>query len=198
MTKNPTANGAGAMAIAGVQHGEMGESRISRWLFNRTESSWIWLILRLYLGYEWFSAALGDKLESPTWRSGAGLAGFLHGALAKAGGSNPSVQGWYASFLRGVILPNAAFWAWVVAFGELLVGIALIVGIFTGLAAFFGGFMNFNYLMAGTVSLNPLLFVIATWLVVAWKVGGWYGLDRWVLPSLGTPWHPGEAFHHPS
>ena len=80
----------------------------------------------------------------------------------------------------------------------MLVGIALIVGIFTGLAAFFGGFMNFNYLMAGTVSLNPLLFVIATWLVLAWKVGGWYGLDRWVLPSLGTPWHPGESFHHTS
>lgn len=193
MTGNPTVAGAGV--AAGVRHGEMGESRVSGWLFNRTESSWIWLILRLYLGYEWFTAALGDKLESPAWRSGASLTGFVHGALAKTGGSNPSVQGWYASFLRSVILPHVAFWAWVVAFGELLVGLALILGLFTGIAAFFGGFMNFNYLMAGSVSVNPFLFVIATWVVLAWKVAGWYGLDRWVLPALGTPWRPGRASH---
>jgi len=198
MTKNPNVTSTGTVAAAGIQHGEMGESRISRWLFNRTESSWIWLILRVYLGYQWFTAALGDKLESPAWRSGAGLKGFVAGAVGKSAGAHASVQGWYASFLSGVILPHAAFWAWVIAFGELLVGAALILGLFTGIAAFFGGFMNFNYLMAGTVSTNPFLFVIATWLVLAWKVAGWWGLDRYILPALGTPWHAGRSFHHPA
>ena len=60
-----------------------------------------------------------------------------------------------------------------------------------GIAGFFGGFMNVNYLLAGTVSTNPPLFVFATWLVLAWKTAGWIGLDRWVLPALGTPWHRG-------
>jgi thiosulfate dehydrogenase [quinone] large subunit len=78
--------------------------------------------------------------------------------------------------------------------GEMLVGIALIVGIFTGIAAFFGGFMNVNYLLAGSVSTNPILFAIATWLVLAWKTAGWWGLDRWMLPALGTPWSPGRIF----
>jgi thiosulfate dehydrogenase [quinone] large subunit len=98
--------------------------------------------------------------------------------------------------LQNVVLPNAAFWSRLVAVGETLVGIALILGLFTGIAAFFGSFMNVNYLLAGAVSTNPILFVIATWLVLAWKTAGWLGLDRWVLPALGTPWSPGRVFKH--
>jgi thiosulfate dehydrogenase [quinone] large subunit len=48
-----------------------------------------------------------------------------------------------------------------VAYGELIVGIALLFGAFTGVAAFFGLFMNLNYLLAGTVSINPILFTIS-------------------------------------
>ena len=70
--------------------------------------------------------------------------------------------------------------------GEIAVGIGLILGLFTGIAAFFGGLMNANYLFAGTVSINPLLFVLSTWLVLAWRVAGYYGLDRWGLPALGV------------
>ena len=78
-----------------------------------------------------------------------------------------------------------------VAVGELLIGVALILGLFTGLAAFFGGFLNWNFMMAGTASTNPLLFAIAVLLILAWKVAGYYGLDRYVLPALGTPWQAG-------
>jgi len=41
------------------------------------------------------------------------------------------------------------------------------------------------------VSTNPLLFVGATLLMLAWKTAGWWGFDRWLLPALGTPWRPG-------
>ncbi|HNS03613.1 MAG TPA: DoxX family protein, partial [Anaerolineae bacterium] len=37
-------------------------------------------------------------------------------------------------------------------------------------------------------SSNPLMFLFSSLLFLAWKVGGWYGLDRWLLPRLGTPW----------
>ena len=76
---------------------------------------------------------------------------------------------------------------------ELLV-VILIIGLLTGIAAFFGGFMNASYLLAGTVSTNPVLFILATWLVLAWRVAGWWGLDRWVLPLLGVPGAPGTLF----
>ena len=70
----------------------------------------------------------------------------------------------------------------------------LILGAFTGVAAFFGGFLNWNFLMAGSASTNGLLFAIATLLVLAWKTAGWIGVDRWLLKALGTPWRPGYVF----
>jgi len=169
---------------------------VARVLFGDVRLSWIWLILRLYVGYQWFMAGY-DKLISPAWfgaQAGTALSGFIKGALAKTAGAHPDVQAWYAAFLNDLVLPNAALWSRIVTIGEILVGIGLILGIFTGIAAFFGGFMNVNYLFAGTVSTNPLLFAIATWLVLAWKTAGWIGLDHWVLPALGTPWAPGKVF----
>jgi len=176
------------------------DSPIAKTLFGDVRLSWIWLVLRLYVGYEWLTAGWA-KVQNPAWvgaNAGTALAGFIKGALAKTAGAHPDVQGWYASFLQNLVLPNAALWSTVVAFGEVLVGVGLILGIFTGIAAFFGGFMNVNYLMAGTVSTNPFLFVIATWLVLAWKTAGWIGLDHWVLSKLGTPWSPGQVFKETS
>ncbi|TCZ76362.1 DoxX family protein [Paenibacillus albiflavus] len=166
------------------------DNPVSRFLFSSTRSAWIWLIIRLYVGYAWVTAGWG-KLNSETWvggQAGAAIQGFVKGALAKAEGGK-DVAGWYAWFLENAVLPNAKVFAYVVACGEVLVGLGLIFGLLTGIAAFFGGFMNVMFLFAGTVSTNPLLFVLATWLVMAWKVAGWYGLDRWALPFLGTPWN---------
>jgi thiosulfate dehydrogenase [quinone] large subunit len=87
-----------------------------------------------------------------------------------------------------------SWFAKVVALSETTVGVLLILGAFTGLAAFFGGFLNFNFGMAGTASTNALLFAIAAWLVLACKTAGRIGLDRWLLRMLGTPWRPGRRF----
>jgi thiosulfate dehydrogenase [quinone] large subunit len=172
------------------------DSPFARALFGDVRWAWIWLIIRLYAGYEWLSAGLG-KINNPAWtgsKAGSALTGFVKGALAKTAGDHPDVQAWYGTFLNNVVLPNAAVWGYVIAIGETLVGIALILGIFTGIAAFFGSFMNMNYLLAGTVSTNPILLILAIFLVLAWKTAGWWGLDRWVLPALGTPWRPGVVF----
>lgn len=170
---------------------------IAQSLFGDVRWAWIWLILRLYVGWEWLQAGWG-KLHSPAWtgsQAGTAITGFVNGALAKTGGAHPDVQSWYAWFLQYTVLAHPDFWSYLITGGEMLVGLALILGIFTGIAAFFGSFMNANYLLAGTVSTNPVLFAIATWLVLAWKTAGWWGLDRWVLPALGTPWRPGYIFH---
>ena len=166
---------------------------IARLLFNDTRLSWLWLPLRLYVGYEWFEAGR-EKMVNPVWfgpTAGGAITGFVKGALAKTAGDHPDVTGWYAGFLQNVVLPNAHVWSYMITLGELLVGIALILGAFTGIAAFFGSFMNANYLLSGTVSTNPILFFIATFLVLAWKTSGWIGLDRILLPALGTPWRRG-------
>lgn len=172
------------------------EPALSRFLFSDTRMSWLWLILRLYVGWEWLMAGYA-KIMSPVWvgpKAGVAITGFLKGALMKTAGEHPDVSGWYASFLEGFVLHHTVEFSYLVAFGELFVGIALILGLFTGIAAFFGGFMNMNYLFAGTVSTNPFLFLIQLFLILAWRVAGWIGLDRFVLPYLGTPWKPGSGF----
>jgi len=173
------------------------DSPIARSVFGAIRWAWVWLILRLYVGWEWLQAGWG-KLHNPAWtgtKAGTAITGFLNTALSKTGGDHPDVQGWYAWFLQHIVLIDPKLWSYLISWGEFLVGIALILGIFTGIAAFLGSFMNVNYLLAGTVSTNPILFVIATWLVLAWKTAGWLGLDRRVLPLLGTPWKPGYIFH---
>ncbi|MBM4760851.1 DoxX family protein [Bacillus sp. B15-48] len=165
------------------------ENPLSFYLFNSTRSAWIWLIIRLYLGYLWFTAGWG-KVTSDAWtgeNAGAAIQGYVQGALGRAE-SGGDVTGWYATFLENTVLPNATAFSYMVAYGEVLVGLGLIVGLLTGIAAFFGSIMNVSFLFAGTLSTNPLMFILATWLVLAWKVAGWYGLDRWALPYLGTPW----------
>jgi thiosulfate dehydrogenase (quinone) large subunit len=116
------------------------------------------------------------------------MKGFALGAVAQATGAHPAVQGWYASFLKTFIIPQPAFWAYLITFGELAVGLGLIVGCLTGFAAFFGLVMNFNYVLAGAVSTNPILGFLALFLLLAWRIAGYYGVDRYLLPRLGTPW----------
>jgi thiosulfate dehydrogenase [quinone] large subunit len=122
------------------------------------------------------------------------LAGFVNGALAKTTGANPAVQGWYAWFLQNIVQPNAGLFSFLVTWGEVAVGLGVLLGVLTGIAAGFGVLMNLNYLLAGTVSINPVLGVFGLFLVIAWRVAGLIGLDRYLLPALGLPWKPGSLF----
>lgn len=175
---------------------EIPEPKISRFLFSSTRFSFAWLLLRIYIGWIWLMAGY-EKIINPAWvgpHAGTALAGFLMAALKKSAGAHPDVASWYANFLTNIIVHNAVFVSYVVSYGELLVGIALILGITTGIAAFAGSFMNMNYLLAGTVSINPLMFVAELLLILAWRTAGWFGFDRILLPLLGTPWQPGKLF----
>jgi thiosulfate dehydrogenase (quinone) large subunit len=166
-------------------------------LFSGTRWAWLWLIFRLYVGYNWIEASLG-KLSSPDWmQTGVALKGFWTNALTQgAGTAHPAIAfGWYRAFIQALSDSGSYVWfAKVIAVGEFVVGAALILGLFTGIAAFFGGFLNWNFMMAGSASINPVLFILSIFLVLAWKVAGWWGLDRWLLHSLGTPWRPGQIF----
>lgn len=166
------------------------DSPLAKFLFTNKKSAWIWLVLRIYVGLEWLSAGW-EKIHSAVWvgpNAGGAVSGFINGALSKTAGAHPDVQGWYAYFLQNIVLPHANTWSHAIAYGEVLVGIALIIGAFTGIAAFFGLFMNLNYLLAGTVSTNPILFTCSIGIILAWKVAGYLGIDSYLLPHLGTPW----------
>ncbi len=156
----------------------------SDFLFQDKRSALLWLAVRLYLGYTWLMAGM-EKFFDPTWNNsanvGGAITGFLNMALKKTAGAHPDVSAWYAFFIQNVVLPHPVTFSYLVTFGEIAVGIGLITGLYTGLSAFFGAFMNFNYLFAGTISINPLMLLLEIPLVSAWRVAGWLGFDRFLL-----------------
>lgn len=173
---------------------EIPTSPALQFLFADKRMGWVWLVVRIYVGWQWIVAGW-EKLYSPVWtgdQAGVALHGFISGALKKTVGLHPDVQGWYAAFLQTYVDQHLAGFSYLVTFGEIIIGVALVLGLFTGLAAFFGSFMNLNFLMAGTVSINPILLVLQLLLIFGWRVAGWIGLDRYVLVALGTPWEKGS------
>jgi len=168
---------------------------IARLLFGSTLMGWVWLVVRLFLGYQWLEAGW-HKVTDPKWmETGVALQSFWQRAVAvPEGGRPPIAYDWYRAFLQALLDGGHHVWfAKLVAVGQVAVGIALILGAFVGIAAFFGAFMNFNFMLAGTASTNPVMFALAVLLMLAWKNAGWIGLDRYLLPVVGTPWPQPEA-----
>jgi len=170
------------------------EPAIAKFFLASAGSSPMWFVVRMEVGAEWVLAGW-EKITSPVWgTSGKALNGFVAGALAKSGGANPDVQGWYVWFLQHAVQPHAGLFSFLVTYGEFAVGLGVLLGVLTGIAAGFGVLMNLNYLLAGTVSINPVLGVFGLFLVISWRVCGWIGGDRWLLPWLGLPWQRGSLF----
>src|ERR1039458_8380747 len=115
----------------------------AKWLFSSKEASILWLIVRLFVGEQWIAAGV-SKLwgaENPSFmhNGGAGLAGFAKGAIAQSTGPYAQVHyNWWVHFLHGFVIPNASWIAKCVAISEFAIGIAIVLGLFTGLSAFAG------------------------------------------------------------
>ena len=162
--------------------------RSFRWLFHSNSASWMWLVVRLWLGYKWFEAGWSKMFgaeHKAFWDGGAGVLGYAKGATANSLGAHASVvYGWWVSFLTNFVGPNHAFVAKVVTLGELAIGIGLILGLLTGAAALFGVGLNMMYLLSGTVGVNPIYALLGVLIVVAWQTAGNLGLDHFVLPRI--------------
>jgi thiosulfate dehydrogenase [quinone] large subunit len=164
--------------------------RFVRFLFNNTRAGLFWLPIRLFVGFSWLEAGW-HKFTDPEWtQGGAALRAYWERAASiPEQGRPPITYEWYRDFINTLLAGGHEAWfAWVVTFGELAIGIGLILGALTGIAAFFGAFMNMSFLLAGSASTNPVMFTLAVGLMLAWRVAGYYGLDRYLLPLLGTPW----------
>jgi thiosulfate dehydrogenase [quinone] large subunit len=157
----------------------------------------LWLLARVWLGYEWLMAGIEKVVGegSVAWvgpKAGAGVTGFLKGAIAKSAlapdydpvkNPHPAVQQWYAEFVQNVAMPNAVLFSYLVAYGEVLVGLALIVGIFTHFSALMGVLMNLAFLFAGSTSTNPQMLVVGLVIVLAGGIAvGYYGIDYFARP----------------
>jgi len=175
-----------------AQNVEVEGPAFTRYLFSNTRAGLFWLPVRIFLGFEWIEAGW-HKLTGGGWiDGGTALLGYWQNAvkIPEAPGRPPITFEWYRTFLQFLIDNNAHTWfAWLITLGEIAVGVGLLLGALTGIAAFFGALMNMSFLLAGSASVNPIMFTFAVGLMLAWKVAGYYGLDRYLLPMLGVPWH---------
>ncbi|MFA9555791.1 DoxX family protein [Evansella sp. AB-rgal1] len=133
-------------------------------------------LLRIYLGWSWMTAGWGKVTGDFS------AAGYLNGVVANETVMNTYPT--YHAFIENFALPNAGVFSFMVAWGELLVGLGLIVGVLTTAAAFFGIMMNFAFMFAGTVSTNPWMILLTIFILAAGYNAGKFGGDRWVIPYL--------------
>jgi thiosulfate dehydrogenase [quinone] large subunit len=181
------------------QHRVIEEPKFIHFLFSDARLSVLWLAVRVWLGLQWLEAA-SHKVGVPAWvDTGEALKGFWTNQVAiPETGRPPITFDWYRSFIQSMLDSGSYTWfAKLIAYGELLIGVALIIGAFVGIAAFFSAFMNFNFMLAGAASTNPVLFLAALLLIFAWKTAGFIGADYFLLNWIGTPWNRGKYVEAP-
>lgn len=128
--------------------------------------------LRIYLGML-FLLASGPKLRGDFT---AKLAEFLHQVALTKG------HGFYRDFIQQAVLPNVGLFARLVPWGELLVGVTLVLGLATRLSATVALVLLVNYMLAKGAwfwypsSNDAALAVIAVALIIG-AAGRTFGLD---------------------
>ena len=172
---------------------DSGNLRAADWLYRSKTASVLWLAARLWLGYGWLNAGyqkLWGSEKAVFWNGGAGVKGFatagVSGSTAGKGGAS---YGWWAAFLHDFVVPNASWIAKVVTVSELVIGVLLILGLFTGAAAVAGLSLNLVYMFTGSAGVNPAYAIVAVFLILAWRNAGYLGLDRFVLPMARERLH---------
>lgn len=160
-------------------------------LFSDTRMATAWLVVRLWLGWTWFDDGRQKVMDAAWMEQGEALRRYWAQVTAEpAWGGSAVADGWHGAALRFML--DNSWYGWMgkaIAVGEVVIGLALLLGLFTGLAALLGALLTFTFLMAG--SADPATFIVALGLVAAWKVAGYIGLDAYVLPRLGAPWRAG-------
>lgn len=155
---------------------------IMRWLRESVIASILLLLCRLYVGWKWVDAGwhklTGDEKFDAS--------GFIKHAIDSPikDQTGHTVYPNYTAFLKHFALPNVSLFNVLVPIGELLVGLGLILGALTTIAAFFGLFMNFMYLLAGTISTNPWLILLGFIILAAGTNAGRIGIDYYLHPYL--------------
>ncbi len=159
-------------------------------IIKGAKGSWIWLLLRLYVGYEFLEAGW-HKITGATPFDASG---YLKGAVAKIippanltpeqlAKFKPITAAWWGDFLNNFAIPNVKVFNFMVPWGEVLVGLALMLGFATIFAATMGMLMNFAFLMSGSTSSNPYLLVLQ-FIIVAMggAYAGYLGVDYYFRP----------------
>lgn len=128
------------------------------------------LLLRLSLSYVWLTAGISKLFNSQFINT---FSETLHG-FAKN-----THYTFYSEFLNTYIIPHSQIFAQLTIWGEILTGIAFLLGFPLFLAAPIGIFMNLNYYFVATTTPSQFLNIIMIFsqlTAYANNAGGFWGL----------------------
>jgi thiosulfate dehydrogenase [quinone] large subunit len=165
MTKNPVA--------LFIDPSERKSSQPVEWLRTSKAMAIVWTAARVWLGIMWMEAGVAKIFgaENPAFlhNNGAGVAGFAaHGTAAYS---------WWGSFLHSFVVPNAGAIGVLVAFGEFAIGVGLVLGLFTRVAALASLALLFTYVMSGTASVCAFYALFSIVILATWRTSSWIGVD---------------------
>lgn len=108
---------------------------------SNTYAKWL-AVLRIYTGAFWLIHGLPKFLDSTSFMPPSGIMSMLI-AKSVAASSGP-----YHDFLLSTVTPNIMVFANLVRFGEVLVGISLVLGLLSRFGGLFGVILALNYFLA--------------------------------------------------
>lgn len=94
---------------------------------------------------------------------------------------------WYQSFLADVVVPNKELFGYLVMYGEILVGLCLVLGLLTRLSALVGLFMLANYYFGpgmargGAVLGQQQTFLVSLLVILLANPGRTFGIDGFLF-----------------
>jgi uncharacterized membrane protein YphA (DoxX/SURF4 family) len=143
--------------------------------------------LRLYAGLFWMEKGIRQKLLDPHWVGPKGDCAFVINDMLT------NAPGFYQAFLHTVVLPNITAFSVMVEWGETLVGVSLLLGLFSRIGAIGGLLLVSNYFMgngAGSLRDGWFGFDTTTFMMTALHVilptGLFFGLDALIRQRTGT------------
>lgn len=144
-----------------------------------TARLWLLLPLRLYVG-GYLIAAAWSKVSSGLLSAPEQLSKMLRQSIEA-----PDYPfDFYRAFYHGMIMPYPRLFVFLVVFGELLVGIALVTGTLTRLACLAGIFMMANFYFAYNPSLSAphatMTFATIMFVLLLTGAGKAYGIDHYL------------------
>jgi thiosulfate dehydrogenase [quinone] large subunit len=155
---------------------ELTAPRSLQWLASSKVMAIAWTAVRVWLGIMWLQAGWAKLFGAENGfflhNHGAGVAGFAaHGTPAYS---------WWGSFLHSFVVPNASWIALLVAFAEFAIGAALVLGLFTRVAALGSLALLFTYVMSGTASVCAFYALCALVILATWRISSWIGVDGFI------------------
>ncbi|MBE0068164.1 FAD-dependent oxidoreductase [Thermoanaerobacterium thermosaccharolyticum] len=135
-----------------------------------------WLsLMRVFLGLMWIISGIQHIQE-----------GWLSSVKLSAGASAAPMQNvpaWYGWFMEKFIFPHAIFFQSVITLSEIGIGLLLVAGLFTFIAALGTIFLHINFYLSGMATFNNWWYVI-TAIAIMGGAGRAFGLDYYVMPWL--------------